>query len=99
MFVGARASSRAASRWMAGPLGRRLSRPDLHHRAGAFAWSPLPFARFDSVATEVRTVVHCRERTASQASAGVISQRWSGNDRSPRRLGRVLMRLAESVDE
>jgi hypothetical protein len=33
------------------------------------------------------------------ASAGVIGQRWSGNDRSPRRLGRVLMSLAESVDE
>jgi nitric oxide reductase NorE protein len=41
-------------------------------------------------------VVRGRERTVIGAwrPAGVIAQRWSGNDRSPRRLGKVLMSSA-----
>jgi nitric oxide reductase NorE protein len=77
-------------------LGRRLSRPDLRDRAGALWVVAAPVRGSTVVRQKSALVERGRERTAIFAwrPARVIAQRWSGNDRSPRYLGKALMSSA-----
>src|SRR6267378_719573 len=78
-------------------LGRRLSLPDLAPSGRCPSVGRRSPPRYPTVLRpKFARVVRGRERTVIGAwrPAGVIAQRWSGNDRSPRRLGKVMMSSA-----